>query len=246
MNSISVVNLTKQFNHQTVVKSLSFTIDHGDIIGFLGPNGAGKSTTINMITGLLPPDSGTIYLDNTNILKSPSVMQRALGLVPQDISIFEDITAFENVKFFTSLYAYPSKTLVRKANKALSLVGLTESANDYPKNFSGGMKRRLNIACAISHEPTFLIMDEPTVGIDPQSRNYIIQTIKHLNATGTTILYVSHYMEEIQSLCNKIILLDHGTKIFEGELAQLLLEHQNNSLEDIFLELTGTALRDEV
>ncbi len=109
MNSISVVNLTKQFNHQTVVKSLSFTINHGDIIGFLGPNGAGKSTAINMITGLLPPDSGTIYLDNTNILKFPSVMQRALGLVPQDISIFEDITAFENVKFFTSLYAYPQK-----------------------------------------------------------------------------------------------------------------------------------------
>lgn len=210
----------------------------------LWPNGAGKSTTIKMIASIVTPDNGTIYYDGQNIESDPLFFKQQLGIVPQEIAIFEDMTAYENVKFFSQLYGVEGRILEEKISESLAVVGLEDHKNDLPKHFSGGMKRRLNIACAISHNPSILIMDEPTVGIDPQSRNNILESVNYLKEKGTSVLYVSHYMEEIQSICNKVVLLDHGEKIWAGDLSTLFLNYPDRTLEEIFLVMTGKELRD--
>ncbi|MGL4454184.1 MAG: ABC transporter ATP-binding protein [Sarcina sp.] len=246
MNQLVVKNLEKSFDgEKKIINNISFSINKGESIGFLGPNGAGKTTTIRTISNLLEISKGDIIFNGTSIKKNQQSLKENLGVVPQDIAVFEDLNAYDNVKFFCSLYGFKGKELHNRVEIALSDVGLLAKAKDIPSKFSGGMKRRLNIACSIAHTPEILIMDEPTVGIDPQSRNHILDTIKKLNARGTTIIYVSHYMEEVQALCNRIILLDNGTILKDTSLDALLKENVPLSLEEIFLKITGTKLRDE-
>jgi ABC-2 type transport system ATP-binding protein len=244
---LEVRNICKKYGEMEVVSNVNFTVYKGDILGFIGPNGAGKSTSINMITTLLAPDRGTIFFQNQDILKQSEHFKRALGVVPQELAIYEDLSAYENVRFFCALYGIKGMELKTRVKQALEFVGLWERNKDIPLKFSGGMKRRLNIACAIAHGPELLIMDEPTVGIDPQSRNKIMEAVNMLHQKGTTVIYTSHYMEEVETLCNRIILIDKGIIIEDLDKKTLKEKYAAiglTNLEEIFLHLTGTALRD--
>ncbi|WP_066371222.1 ABC transporter ATP-binding protein [Neobacillus fumarioli] len=221
MNVLEIKNLTKKFGDFIAVDHMSLTIQEGEIFGLLGSNGAGKSTTINMISGLLKNNGGEIYILGKNIATHSKFAKMNIGIVPQDLAIYEDMTAYENVRFFAGLYGLRGTELRVRAEEALEFVGLSDKQKSYPKNFSGGMKRRLNIACAIAHRPKLIIMDEPTVGIDPQSRNYILNSVRKLNEMGCTIIYTSHYMEEVEELCTRIAIVDHGKVIAEGTKEQL-------------------------
>lgn len=249
MKLLEIKNLEKSFGEKKVVKGISFDVSKGESIGFLGPNGAGKTTTINMIATLLNKDNGVISFKGSKSEENLTTLKKSIGLVPQDIAIFQDLSAYDNVKFFCSLYGYRGKDLQERANNALKSVGLHERKKDYPKTFSGGMKRRLNIACSIAHDPEILIMDEPTVGIDPHSRNKILETVKKLNKKGTSILYVSHYMEEVETLCDRILIIDHGKILRDQSKKSLMSDFSSiggaKALENIFLQLTGTDLRDQ-
>ena len=227
MKIVNIENLTKRFKDLIAVDNISISIEEGEIYGLLGPNGAGKSTTINMICGLLKMDKGSIKICDLDILKEGNKVKRNIGVVPQDIAIYEDLTAFDNVKFFTSLYGIKGRDLNNKVEEALDFVGLKGNKDAAVKSFSGGMKRRLNIACAISHRPKLIIMDEPTVGIDPQSRNHILKSVKKLNKMGCTIIYTSHYMEEVEEICTRVAIMDSGKLIAEGtkeELKSLVID----------------------
>ncbi|MED2217390.1 ABC transporter ATP-binding protein, partial [Bacillus thuringiensis] len=219
--TLKIKNLTKKFGDFIAVDNMSLSIKEGEIFGFLGSNGAGKSTTINMIAGLLRSNEGEISILGKNKKKHNRFAKMNIGIVPQDIAIYEELTAYENVKFFAGLYGLRGAELKARVEEALQFVGLSDKHKSYPKNFSGGMKRRLNIACAIAHRPKLIIMDEPTVGIDPQSRNYILQSVRKLNEMGSTIIYTSHYMEEVEEICTKIAIVDHGKVIAEGTKEQL-------------------------
>jgi ABC-2 type transport system ATP-binding protein len=221
MTLLNIKELTKKFGDFTAVDNISLAIYEGEIYGLLGPNGAGKSTTINIISGLLSADKGCIEFMGKDIRKHSNEVKRNIGIVPQDIAIYEDLTAFENVGFFASLYGLKGNELKEKAKEALEFVSLADKAKEFPKGFSGGMKRRLNIACAIAHRPKLIIMDEPTVGIDPQSRNHILQSVRKLNSLGCTIIYTSHYMEEVEEICTKVGIIDHGKVIAEGTKEEL-------------------------
>lgn len=238
MNVLEIKKLTKKFDDFIAVDQMSLSVAEGEIFGFLGANGAGKSTTINMIAGLLRSDDGEILLLGQNIAKNSRFAKMNIGIVPQDIAIYEQLTAYENVKFFAGLYGLRGAELNRRVEEALEFVGLTDKAKSYPKNFSGGMKRRLNIACAIAHRPKLIIMDEPTVGIDPQSRNYILGSVKKLNEMGSTIIYTSHYMEEVEEICTRIAIVDHGKVIAEGTKEQLKAIITNT--KDVWLEVKST------
>ena len=214
MNIIEVKDLSKSYKDFKAVDSISFNVEQGRIYGILGPNGAGKSTTIKMIAGLLGQDSGTItYEESSTIDKWSS----NIGLVPQNIAVYDELTAEENISFFVSLYGITGKEKEERIEKTLKFVGLEDVRNKPAKEYSGGMKRRLNIACAIVHDPKLIIMDEPTVGIDPQSRNYILESVKELNKKGTSVIYTSHYMEEVEAICDRIIILDKGKIILNDE-----------------------------
>jgi ABC-2 type transport system ATP-binding protein len=235
MNILEIKNLTKKFADFIAVDNISLSIREGEIFGFLGPNGAGKSTTINMIAGLLRSNEGEINILGKNSVKNSRFAKMNIGVVPQDLAIYEDLTAFENVKFFAGLYGLRGSELAERVHEALEFVGLSDKKKEYPKNFSGGMKRRLNIACAIAHRPKLIIMDEPTVGIDPQSRNYILQSIRNLNDMGCTIIYTSHYMEEVEEICTRIAIMDHGKVIAEGTKEQLIAIITNT--KDVWIEV---------
>jgi len=247
-NMLQVKEITKCYDGNCVVDHINYQVKEGEILGFLGPNGAGKSTTIKMITGIEDFDEGEVIVKGKKQVSTTKEFSQMLGVVPQDIAVYTDLSAYDNVSFFCSLYGYKRKELANRVEEALRFVGLWERRKDRPGKFSGGMKRRLNIACSIAHSPKLLIMDEPTVGIDPQSRNYIMEAIKTLNQRGTTVIYVSHYMEEIESLCDHIIIMDHG-KILEdmqiGELKSKYAKQGLLNLEEIFLSITGKELRDE-
>jgi len=221
MNALEIKNLTKKFGDFIAVDNMSLAIKQGEIFGFLGSNGAGKSTTINMIAGLLRSNEGEICILGKNVKRHNHFAKMNIGIVPQDLAIYEELTAYENVKFFAGLYGLRGAELKARVEEALQFVGLSDKHKSYSKNFSGGMKRRLNIACAIAHRPKLIIMDEPTVGIDPQSRNYILQSVRKLNEMGSTIIYTSHYMEEVEEICTKIAIVDHGKIIAEGTKEQL-------------------------
>lgn len=221
MKVLKIEGITKKFKDIAAVDNISLEINEGEIYGLLGPNGAGKSTTINMICGLIKPDKGSISILERDIKKEPDYCKRNIGAVPQDIAIYEDLTAYENVEFFAGLYGLNGEKLRNSVNDALEFTGLSDKAKEFPSKFSGGMKRRLNIACAIAHKPNLIIMDEPTVGIDPQSRNHILQSVKTLNSMGSTIIYTTHYMEEAEELCSKISIMDHGKVIAEGTTEEL-------------------------
>ena len=229
MSLVEIKNLCKRFGQHTAVKDISLNIEEGQIYGLLGPNGAGKSTTINIICGLLSKDSGDINIFNKPMNKKARDIKKNLGVVPQDIAIYEDLTAYENIAFFASLYGVKGKELKKRVTETLEFVGLKDKAKEYPAKFSGGMKRRLNIACAIVHEPRLIVMDEPTVGIDPQSRNHILDSIKELNRRGCTIIYTSHYMEEVEAICSNLAIMDQGKVIAEGEKHDLIQKYTDCS-----------------
>ena len=241
-NLLMVKNLKKSFGERVAVKNMNFEIKEGEIVGFLGPNGAGKTTTIRMISTILDYDEGEVIFNGRNIKENEKEFKKSLGLVPQDIAVFSDLSAYNNVKFFGSLYGLKGHVLKERVKEVLGFVGLWERKDQYPEEFSGGMKRRLNIACSIIHKPKLLIMDEPTVGIDPQSRNNILEVTKKLSEEGTTVIYTSHYMEEVENLCSKLIIVDNGEVIEYGEKENIKAKYKDkgfNTLEDIFLEITG-------
>jgi len=244
---LEVRGLKKNFGEKQVVKGISFDIGYNEIIGLLGPNGAGKSTTINMITTIMNMDEGVVLFKNKDVKENEEQFKGELGLVPQDIAFFSDLSAYDNVKFFGSLYNLKGGKLKKNVEEALTQVGLLDRKKEYPDSFSGGMKRRLNIACSIVHRPKLLIMDEPTVGIDPQSRNNILEVTKKLRDEGTTIIYISHYMEEVDSICSRLIIIDEGKIIEQGDKEELKKKYKKkglNNLEEIFLHITGKELRD--
>lgn len=214
MYILQVKNLHKRYDDFEAIKGINLDIKKGEIYGLLGPNGAGKSTLIKSICGLEKITCGEILFEEKE--NNVNKYKRNIGLLPQDIAIYNDFTSKENVSFFCSLYGYKGKELKKRVNKALEFVGLLDVENKVSKNFSGGMKRRLNMACAIAHSPKLIIMDEPTVGIDPQSRNHILQSVKKLNEEGSTIIYTSHYMEEVEELCTNISIMDNGKIIANG------------------------------
>lgn len=221
MRALEISGLYKSFKDTVALKNIELMIEEGEVFGLLGPNGAGKSTLINILSMAKDKDKGTIKIFGKNLEKHALEIKRQMGIVPQELALFEELNAYDNVSFFGSLYGFKGNELREKAMKALAFVGLEDRAKDKAKNFSGGMKRRLNIACGIVHEPKLVIMDEPTVGIDPQSRNYILEAIKQLNDKGATIIYTTHYMEEAQTLCKRIAIIDKGDIIAVGTKEEL-------------------------
>ena len=221
MNIIKIENLVKKYGDITAVDNINLKINEGEIYGLLGPNGAGKSTTINMMCGIVSITKGRIEILDKDIKKYSNFAKKNIGIVPQDIAVYEDLSCIENVEFFAGLYGIRGKKLKEASEEALEFVGLLDHKKDTPDKFSGGMKRRLNIACAIAHKPKLIIMDEPTVGIDPQSRNHILESVKKLNNGGCTIIYTSHYMEEVEQICNRVGIIDHGKVIAEGTIDEL-------------------------
>lgn len=237
MSIISVSNLIKRYGGSLAVDNLSLNIDKGEIFGLLGPNGAGKSTTIKMIMGLVKPDRGEITVDSLNIRENDIETKRRLGLVPQDIAIYNSLSVAENLDYFGRLYGLKGGLLKERIDWALEFVGLQDKKKGIPKKFSGGMKRRLNIACALLHQPKIVIMDEPTVGIDPQSRNHILDSVKKLQDMGITVVYTSHYMEEVETLCSRVGIMDNGKLIACGSIGELKsMVHTN---EKLIIKLSG-------
>lgn len=221
MAILEMEHVVKRYGSKLSVDHLNLSVERGEIFGLLGPNGAGKSTTISMIAGLLNMDQGEIRLNGISVKERPLEVKRKIGLVSQDLALYEAMTAAENVTFFARLYGLRGKLLKERVQESLEFVGLQDKAKDAPSTFSGGMKRRLNIACAIMHRPDLIIMDEPTVGIDPQSRNHILESVRTLNKMGSTIIYTSHYMEEVAAISNRVAIMDQGHIIACGTEAEL-------------------------
>lgn len=235
MYNIEIKNVTKRYDDKLAVDNISLDIKEGEIFGLLGPNGAGKSTLISMLCGLLSIDKGDILVGGHSIIKDPLKVKNYIGYVPQDIALFENLSIIDNLNYFGRMYNLKGSVLKEKVNKALTLTSLMDRKKDKVKKLSGGMKRRLNIACAILHDPKIIIMDEPTVGIDPQSRNHILEFTKNLNREhNATIIYTSHYMEEVESLCDNIMILDLGKELVNGTKENILRTFSHNITIEIF------------
>ncbi len=220
-NVISVKNLTKKYKKLTAIDNLSFDVHEGEILGLLGPNGSGKSTTINCLLSLLNFEQGTIKIFNKEMTPESYDIKRNIGVIFQEVAVFEELTVYENIDYFCGLYITDKKQRAEYIEDAIKLVGLEEFKKFYPKQLSGGLLRRLNIACGIAHKPKLIFLDEPTVAVDPQSRNNILDGIKELRDAGATILYTTHYMEEVELLCDRIIILDKGKIIAQGTTEEL-------------------------
>lgn len=219
---LELTNLTKKYNDVTVVNNISLHVKRGEIFGLLGPNGAGKSTTVSMISTVLTPTSGSITIDNKSLREKPIDIKKIMGIVPQDLALYQALSAKENLEFFGSLYGLSGKKLKTRTNEVLEIIELQDKKNQDVAEFSGGMKRRVNIGVALMNDPKLLILDEPTVGIDPQSRNHILETVKKLNQErGMTVIYTSHYMEEVEYLCKNVAIIDHGSLIAQGTKEEL-------------------------
>jgi ABC-2 type transport system ATP-binding protein len=218
---LKVSNLTKSYGARRAVDDVSFQVQAGQTVGLIGPNGAGKSSTVSMICGLLRADAGTIELDGEAVTQGQSAAKRKIGFVPQDLALYDDLPARENLKLFAALYGVKGADLKQRCDHVLALVNLADRAGDKPSTFSGGMKRRLNIAAALMHDPQLLILDEPTVGVDPQSRNAIFDTLEQLKAMGRSLIYTSHYMEEVERLADHIVIIDHGKVLADESPAAL-------------------------
>lgn len=222
MSIIEVKNISKRFNDKLVLDNISYEVKEGEIFGFIGPNGAGKSTLINIMTSLLTPDSGTIEICGYDILREPIKAKECMGYVPQELALMEELNAYDNLEFFGALYGLKGKLLKERIAEALNVTGLEDTKKQKVKKFSGGMKRRLNIAVSILHHPKVLILDEPTVGVDPQSRNHIFSFIKNIcKEWGTTVIYTSHYMEEIEELCKRVFIIDLGKEVSYGDREEI-------------------------
>jgi ABC-2 type transport system ATP-binding protein len=243
-------HLRKSYGGLRAVDDISFSVNPGELLGLLGPNGAGKTTTIAMLTGLTEPDGGIVLIDGKPLAGDTDPAKLRIGLVPQDLALYEELSALANLRFFGALYDLAGAPLERAIDAALSLVGLSESRRATVKTFSGGMKRRLNLAAGLLHDPDILLLDEPTVGVDPQSRNAIFENLRTLKARGKALLYTTHYMEEIEKLADRVVIVDHGRVIADDTLAGLHarapapIHGERSTLESVFLGLTGSNLRD--
>ncbi len=242
-----VENLVKTYKNSPTpaVNGLNFSILEGDVFGLLGPNGAGKTTTISIMTTLMKPTEGKVNIFGFDVENNPVQVKEAIGLVPQDIALYVGLTARENLRFFGHMYGLKGSYLEIRVSECLDFVGLTPSADQRVGTFSGGMKRRANLAAGILHKPRLIFLDEPTVGIDPQSRSMLLERLIHLREEGVTMVYTTHYMEEAQSLCSSIAIMDEGRIIMQGPPQQLIEKHPEcRNLEDLFIKMTGKHLRD--
>jgi len=245
-NIIEVKNLVKKFGDFTAVDDISFAVKKGEIFAFLGPNGAGKSTTIKMLTTLLHPTSGSITLNGANPTENAEEVRRSFGIVFQDPSLDDELTAWENMEFHGVLYGIPKKLRRERIEQLLKFVELWDRKDSLIKEFSGGMKRRLEIARGLLHHPKVIFLDEPTLGLDPQTRNHMWSYLQELNKTeGVTVFFTTHYMEEAARIAQRIAIVDHGKIVASGTTAELMAQTGTPSLEDAFLKLTGSAIRDE-
>lgn len=228
-------NVVKRYGNYLALDCVDIEIEEGEILGLLGPNGAGKTTLIHGMIGLIPIDSGNITIFGKNLKKNLLDIKKNIGLVTQEVTIFEDLTTWDNLAFFGGMYGIRGEELRKNIDEVLEIVGLTNQKKKLPAKFSGGMKRRLNIACSLVHKPKFLIMDEPTVGIDAQSRNYILDTVGNLNKNGTTVLYTTHYIEEVEAISSRVVIMDQGHVIAKGTQEELIEKIQHE--EKITLQL---------
>jgi ABC-2 type transport system ATP-binding protein len=221
---VEVRNLRKRYGPVEAVRGVDFDINDGEIFGLLGPNGAGKTTTVSLAVGLLEPDEGTVTIAGLGPPSSPAVRSR-LGLAPQALALYDGLSGDENVAFFGSVYGLAGARLAERVSAAIDLVGLADRRRDRVSTYSGGMKRRLNLAVALVHDPELILLDEPTAGVDPQSRNLIFENVRHLREAGKTIVYTTHYMEEAERLCDRVAIIDHGRLLALGTVAELLAAH---------------------
>lgn len=243
---IDVLNLTKKFGDLVAVDNISFSVEKGEIFAFLGPNGAGKSTTIKMLTTLLHQTSGKVLINGFDPIKEHNDVRRSFGIVFQDFSLDDELTAYENMEFHGILYNVSKKIRKERIEELLKFVELWERKKDLVKNFSGGMKRRLEAARGLIHHPKILFLDEPTLGLDPQTRNHIWNYIKDLNQKeGMTVFFTTHYMAEAENIAQKIAIIDHGKIIVQGTSEELKQKTNTNSLEEAFLKFTGNTIREE-
>jgi ABC-2 type transport system ATP-binding protein len=246
---LQVSHLRKTFGKLVAVDDVSFTVDRGQLVGLLGPNGAGKTTTVSMIAALVTPEKGEVLVGGARLAGDTDPKKRKIGLVPQDLALYDELSARANLRFFGALYDLSGAALDKAIGAAMDLVGLADRLNDLVKTYSGGMKRRLNLAAGLLHDPDILLLDEPTVGVDPQSRNAIFDNLEQLKARGKALLYTTHYMEEAERLADRIVVMDHGRVLaddtLEGLRARASAAHgPSASLETLFLDLTGRSLRD--
>ena len=232
---INVSDLQKSYGDLQAVKGVSFRAKAGTVFGLLGPNGAGKSTTINCISGLIKPTAGHIKVGGFDIISEATKAKQSLGVVPQELAIYEDLSALDNLKYWGAAYGLGGAELEGRVNHVLEKIGLMDRAKDLPKNYSGGMKRRLNFGCGLVHEPKVLLLDEPTVGVDPQSRGRLFDLVEEERAKGTCVLYTTHYMEEAENLCDELAIIDHGKIIAAGTLKELRAEVGENDI----IQLSG-------
>ena len=246
---LEIKNLRKSFGSLVAVDDVSFALKPGQLVGLLGPNGAGKTTTVSMIAGLLTPERGEVLVGGRRMVGDSDPAKRRIGLVPQDLALYDELTARDNLRFFGALYNLTGRELDAAIAAAMALVELSDRLKDRVKTFSGGMKRRLNLAAGLLHDPDILLLDEPTVGVDPQSRNAIFDNLETLKRRGKALLYTTHYMEEAERLADRIVVIDHGKVIANDTLAGLqsrvaAVGGVAATLETVFLTLTGRSLRD--
>lgn len=243
---IKIEQLSKKYKGADIysLSDLDLCIAEKEIYGLLGPNGAGKTTLISLLCSLIKPTSGSFSIDGLTY-KTPNRLKQLIGIVPQEYALYPSLTAFENLAYFGGMYGLKGKDLKSKISLAIDTLGLSRFANKKVSTFSGGMKRRINLIASILHDPKVLFLDEPTVGVDVQSKNVIIKYLQALNENGTTIIYTSHHLNEAEGFCTKVAIIDHGKIIIEGQPKELISNQKNaNNLEDVFLALTGKALRD--
>jgi ABC-2 type transport system ATP-binding protein len=244
---IEISELTKFYkgNDEPAINKISLDIFTGEIFGLLGPNGAGKTTTISILCGLFAPTKGKVKIDGLDISTELDQIKQIIGVVPQEVALYPTLTALENLRFFGNMFGLRGKNLDDRIFQKLKFFGLEKFARKKVNSYSGGMKRRVNLIAGLLHEPKILFLDEPTVGIDVQSRVVILEYLKEINNAGTTIIYTSHYMEEAENLCSRVAILDHGVIISIGNPKHLVSEHpEYKNLENIFIHLTGKELRD--
>ena len=243
---LRVSDLSKHFGEIRAVDGVSFEVQTGRIFGLLGPNGAGKTTTISMIAGLIPPAKGRVEVDGIDLAKKPAEVKRRLGVVPQEIALYEDLTARENLDFWGGIYGLRGREMASRRDELLALVGLADRAREPVRNFSGGMKRRLNLALGLVHRPKLVLLDEPTVGIDPQARINILDVVRDIVADGTTVLYTTHYLEEAENLCDELAIMDHGRIHAQGSIEELKQELGEGAMLTVQGEFDATTLQQVV
>lgn len=245
-NIIEIKNLTKKYGKFTAVDNISFNVKKGEVFAFLGPNGAGKTTTIKMLTTLLNPTQGEVIMNGNNVTQNPHQTRKSFGIVFQDPSLDNELTAYENMMFHAMLYNIPKEIYKKRIEDLLNLVELTDKKKIFVKNFSGGMKRRLEIARGLLHKPTVLFLDEPTIGLDPQTRNHIWEYIHNLNKKeDVTIFFTTHHMEEVERMAQRVAIIDHGKILIIGTIDEILKKAGTQKLEDAFIKLTGNKIREE-